>query len=102
VGVSTVDPHHAAEAIRAGALVLDVRAAAAFERDGLAGARHLPLERVRDGPPPDALPRGTPIFVVCERGLISELATLYLRDAGYEAFNVSGGLRALRPLLATG
>lgn len=97
--MSTVDPHRAAEAVRAGALVLDVRNAAAFERDGLAGARHVPLERVRDGLPAGALPRDAPIYVVCERGLISELATLYLRDEGYDAYNVSGGLRALRPLL---
>lgn len=51
----------------------------------------------------DALGRGelpqlepdTPVYLVCERGQVSELAGLYLEAAGFEhVFQLAGGTRA--------
>jgi len=37
------------------------------------------------------------LLLVCERGVTSELAGLYLEAAGYElVYNLEGGLRKLR------
>jgi rhodanese-related sulfurtransferase len=42
---------------------------------------------------------GSTIFLVCAVGGFSELAALYLREAGFTAaFSVRGGLTALRAL----
>jgi rhodanese-related sulfurtransferase len=96
-GVSATD---AAGAFRDGAVFLDVRTRAQHARDGLPGSGSLPLEAVQAGEIPRDVDRDAPIYLVCERGLLSELAGLYLETAGFaHAFNVLGGLRALRPLL---
>lgn len=96
------DARTAVDALRNGGEVVDVRDPATTARDPLAGARRLPLEAIQQGAAPDDLPRDAPLYLVCERGLLSELAALYLRDAGYDARNVRGGLRAMRPWLDDG
>ena len=96
-GASAAD---AARAFREGAVFLDVRTPALHARDGLPGSGSLPLEAVQAGDLPPDVDRDAPVYLVCERGLISELAGLYLEQAGFlHTFNVLGGLRALRPLL---
>lgn len=97
--MNDADARTAADALREGGEVVDVRDATIAARDPLPGARLLPLDRIRAGAVPADLPRDVPLYLVCERGLLSELAALYLREAGYRAFNVRGGLRALRSLL---
>jgi rhodanese-related sulfurtransferase len=90
----------AARAYRLGAPFLDVRTPVQYGRDGLPGSRSLPLERIQSGEVPRDVEADEPIYLVCDRGQISELAGLYLEQAGYgRVFNVLGGLRALRPLL---
>lgn len=93
-------PSDAARAFRDGAPFLDVRSQAQHARDGLQGSRSLPLEAIQAGELPADVQMDVPIYLVCERGLLSELAGLYLEQAGFlHTFNVLGGLRALRPLL---
>lgn len=90
----------AARAYRRGAVFLDVRSPTLHRRDGLDASRSLPLEAIQAGALPDGVDPDQPVYLVCERGLLSELAGLYLEQAGYlEVHNVLGGLRALRPLL---
>jgi rhodanese-related sulfurtransferase len=90
----------AARAYHLGAPFLDIRTAVQHGRDGLPGSRNLPLESIQSGEVPEDLKEDEPIYLVCERGHLSELAGLYLEQAGYRrVFNVLGGLRALRPLL---
>lgn len=54
----------------------------------------LSLEAVQRGELPDRL-RDAPLYLVCERGLVSELAGLYLEAAGFtDVHHLAGGLRA--------
>ena len=54
----------------------------------------LDLTAVQRGDLPD-LPPDTPLFLVCGRGQVSELAGLYLEAAGFTAVShLAGGLRA--------
>lgn len=95
-----VAPAEAALAFRGGALFVDVRPAVLHRRDGLTGSRNLPLEVIQAGRTPSELARDQPVYVVCERGQVSELAALYLEQDGFrQVHHVLGGLRALRPLL---
>lgn len=78
--------------VAAGGVLFDLRLApgAVF---GLT-ARPLSLDRVQQGTLPD-LPLDTPLYLVCARGQISELAGLYLEAAGFTAVcHLAGGLKA--------
>ncbi len=56
--------------------------------------RPLSLEAVGGGVLPELSP-DTPVYLVCERGQVSELAGLYLEAAGFEhVFHLAGGMRA--------
>lgn len=54
----------------------------------------LELAAVQRGELP-ALAPDTPLYLICERGQVSELAGLYLEAAGFtRVFHLAGGLRA--------
>lgn len=55
-------------------------------------AEWVPLEKIQKGE--HGLPR-VPLLLVCERGLVSQVAALYLEAEGYEAMSLEGGLQAL-------
>ncbi len=56
--------------------------------------RPLSLEAVGRGVLPE-LPPDKPVYLICERGQVSELAGLYLEAAGFEnVFHLAGGTRA--------
>lgn len=96
----TVPASEARDAYLAGAVFLDVRAAAQYRRDGLPRSRNLTLEAIQTGDVPDGVGTDEQVYLVCDRGQISELAGLYLEQAGFRTVaNVRGGLAALRPLL---
>jgi rhodanese-related sulfurtransferase len=96
----SVSPADAADAYRRGALFVDVRLGTQHARDGLPGSRNLPLALIQADRLPEDLPTDQPVYLLCERGHISELAGLYLEEAGFRhVANVRGGLGALRPLL---
>lgn len=76
---------------QAGAVVFDLRPAPLppFE-----GAAPLSLEAVQTGTLPE-LPLDTPVYLICARGQVSELAGLYLEAAGFTSvYHLAGGLRA--------
>ena len=76
--------------------LFDTRPPARVQTDGIPGAVPLDLEKVRLGQHPD-LPKDTPLYLVCERGQVSELAGLYLEAAGFtEVYNIAGGMKAYR------
>ena len=78
--------------ITAGGALLDLRPVPGTVF-GLA-AQPLDLTAVQQGRQPD-LPPDTPLFLVCGRGQVSELAGLYLEAAGFTAVShLAGGLRA--------
>lgn len=54
----------------------------------------LSLEAVQRGELPDLAP-DTPVYLVCERGQVSELAGLYLEAAGFaRVYHLAGGTKA--------
>ncbi|MDH4228172.1 MAG: rhodanese-like domain-containing protein [Nitrospirota bacterium] len=76
-------------------LLLDVRSDGEFQGGHISGARHLPLDRLKEGLPLlDAL-RERNVVVVCASGRRSALAALRLKGAGFNnVYNLSGGMLA--------
>ncbi len=84
-----IDPAEAAAL--ADALFLDVREPCEWEAGGIAGAKHIPLRTLADRW--DALPRGQPIVVYCQKGARSLEAVRNMRRAGFElAVSLAGGM----------
>jgi rhodanese-related sulfurtransferase len=84
------------ERLEAGARAFDTRPLASYRQDALPGVAHLSLEKVQAGKLPE-IDKSEPIYLICERGMVSELAGLYLEAAGFRAvYNVEGGMIAWR------
>jgi len=79
-----------------GGLLLDVRGPAEFGRWHIPGALNIPLGRLRARL--DAVPRDKPVFVYCQVGFRSYLAYRLLRQRGYEAATLAGGVTTFRAL----
>ena len=95
-----VPPDEAARALRDGAAFVDVRTPGQHRRDGLPDSLCLPLAAIQAGAEPAAVAKDQPVYLVCDRGHLSELAGLYLEQAGFsDVVNVLGGLLALRACL---
>jgi rhodanese-related sulfurtransferase len=76
--------------------LFDLRPPALIAAESLPGATPLSLEHLQNNVFPD-LPKETPIYLICERGAVSELAGLYLETAGFtEVYNLAGGMIAWR------
>ena len=76
----------------AGAVLLDVREDVEWEAGRAASAHHIPLGEL--GQRQLELDAGTPVLVICRSGSRSARAAKALRGAGYEAYNVAGGMKA--------
>lgn len=78
-------------------VVVDVRPPEQYNQDDFIQALHVPLSDIQHGN--HNLPKDRPLLLVCERGVMSELAGLYLEAAGYQqVYNLEGGLQKLRKL----
>ena len=75
-----------------GTILVDVREQNEWDAGHAPDARLLPLSELqeRDG----ELPFDTRLLIVCHSGMRSMRATAYLRDRGYDAVNVTGGMVA--------
>ncbi len=99
--LTTVDIMDFKKALAAGAAAFDTRSAAQFRKDGLPGLKHLSLEMAQAGDLPD-IPKDEAVYLICERGQVSELVGLYLEAAGFKkVFNVGGGMNAWRMAMAS-
>ena len=87
-----MDARRAADALREGALVLDVREQGEWDAGHIAGARHIPLGEL--GARYEELPRDRRIVCVCRSGGRSLTATQALAGAGFDIHNLDGGLKA--------
>jgi rhodanese-related sulfurtransferase len=72
--------------------LVDVRTRAEHDAGRIAGAAHLELERL--AAQAGALDRERPVVFYCRSGSRSALATDAFRAAGYDAYNLAGGLEA--------
>jgi rhodanese-related sulfurtransferase len=88
-----VSPERAAELLERGEVALiDVREP--YERDAghIAGSRHIQLERLASEAP--SIDRDRPIVFQCRLGARSAMATQAFRAAGFDAYNLDGGIQA--------
>lgn len=92
VATIQVPPAQARELIDGGAQVMDVRTANEHAAGHIAGAAHVPLERLDQ----DAgeLDSSRPVVVYCRGGNRSEMAAEALRNSGWDAHSIDGGLVA--------
>ena len=71
--------------------LLDVRTRGEYERGHIAGFRNIPVDELREHL--DKIERGKRVYVICQSGLRSYIASRILEGNGYEAYNFSGGFR---------
>jgi rhodanese-related sulfurtransferase len=99
------DPHRAAEMVRRGAILVDIRPGWQREQEGeLPGAlvverNHLEwrLDPASDARIPEAVDHDVTWIVVCSEGYSSSLAAASLQDLGlHNATDLDGGYRAWR------
>ena len=93
--VPEVDVLEAKERIEAGALLLDVREKSEFMEARIAASQLLPLSEFMQRFEAE-LPKGREVVVYCRSGRRSAQATEFLREQGYEAVNLAGGILAWR------
>jgi rhodanese-related sulfurtransferase len=91
---SSVSATRAVELVREGAVMLDVRERSEWTTGHAPQALHLPLGDI--GKAPGRLAAGRPIVVVCASGMRSRTAAKHLRDQGFDAASISGGMAAWR------
>ena len=72
-------------------ILLDTRTAAEYNRGHVAGFRNIPVDELRERI--GELEPGKPVYVICQSGLRSYIASRILAGSGYETYNFSGGFR---------
>jgi rhodanese-related sulfurtransferase len=87
-----VGPERAAELVQAGAELIDVRRTYEWDVGRIEGARHIEINDVaREA---ESIPRERPVIFYCRTGSRSSLAAAAFREAGWEAYNLEGGIEA--------
>lgn len=73
--------------------LLDVRTKAEFRRYNLNGSVNINVNELRDNL--DKIDKEKPVFVYCAVGFRGYLATKILRNRGFKAYNILGGIEAI-------
>ena len=71
--------------------LLDTRTAEEYSRGHIEGFRNIPLDELRERI--GEIAPGKPVYVICQSGLRSYIATRILEGYGFEAYNFAGGFR---------
>jgi rhodanese-related sulfurtransferase len=87
-----IEPSRAAELIEAGAETIDVRRAAEWDAGRITGARHIEINELQGEA--ESIPKDRPVIFYCRSGSRSALAATAFRLAGWDAYNLEGGLEA--------
>ena len=91
VRVMDIDPRQVAELVREGKVqLIDVREDYEWDAGRIPGARHLQLGAV--AAQAETIHRETPVVFYCRVGGRSAMAANAFERAGYEAYNMTGGL----------
>jgi len=86
-------PEKVKELVEAGGIQLvDVREDYEWDAGRIAGARHVDMDRLSAEAP--NIDRTTPVVFVCRSGARSGMAAQAFAAAGYDAYNLGGGLLA--------
>lgn len=88
-----IEARRAAEMWRAGeAELIDVRRPEEWQAGRVEGARHIEMNDLSAAA--ESLPRDRPVVFCCRSGSRSALAAQAFREAGWDAYNLAGGLQA--------
>lgn len=71
--------------------LLDVRTPGEYSRGHIEGFKNIPVDELREHL--DEIEKEKPVYVICQSGLRSYIATRILEGNGHEAYNFSGGFR---------
>ena len=71
--------------------LLDVRTVGEYSRGHLDGFKNIPVDELRGHL--DEIEKDKPVYVICQSGLRSYIATRILEGDGYQAYNFAGGFR---------
>jgi rhodanese-related sulfurtransferase len=102
IEVPTIEVTQVPDPIPEGVTVLDVREPIEWHHGRIEGAIHIPLTQIPDRA--GELPLDQQLLVVCKVGGRSSQATAFLREKGFEAINLAGGMvdwaEAGRPMVS--
>ena len=88
-----IAPEELAERLARGEVELvDVREPYEWEAGRIEGARHVEMERLASQA--DTIPGDRPVVFQCRLGARSAMATQAFRAAGWDAYNLTGGIMA--------
>jgi rhodanese-related sulfurtransferase len=87
-----ISPQRAAELVESGAALIDVRRPYEWEAGRIAGARHLEMNDLATSA--EEVPRDGAVVFYCRSGSRSALAAAAFRQAGWDAYNLDGGIQA--------
>src|SRR5687768_1483625 len=87
-----VAPARAAEVIREGVQLVDVRENYEHDAGRIEGARHIEIERLASQA--ETIAKDEPVLFYCRLGSRSAMAAQAFRRAGFEAYSMEGGLTA--------
>lgn len=73
------------------AVLLDVRTVQEYSRGHISGFKNIPLDELREHI--HEIEKGKPVYLICQSGLRSYIASRILEGYGYETYNFSGGFR---------
>ena len=71
--------------------LLDTRTEGEYIRGHIEGFKNIPVDELRSRL--DEIEKGKPVYVICQSGLRSYIASRILEGNGYETYNFSGGFR---------
>ena len=71
--------------------LLDTRTVGEYSRGHIEGFRNIPVDELRERL--GELDPGKPVYVICQSGLRSYIASRILEGNGFESYNFSGGFR---------
>lgn len=72
-------------------VLLDVRTVGEFSRGHIDGFINIPVDELRERI--SEIEKGKPVYLICQSGLRSYIASRILEGNGYETYNFSGGFR---------
>jgi len=87
-----ITPARALELIGAGATLIDVRRPYEWKAGRIVGARHIEINELPSEA--EAVSKDRPVIFYCRSGSRSGLAAAAFRQAGWDAYNLEGGLKA--------
>ena len=72
-------------------VLLDVRTVGEFSRGHIDGFKNIPVDELRERI--SEIEKGKPVYLICQSGLRSYIASRILEGNGYETYKFSGGFR---------